>query len=231
MRHFLNALPSSRLIGSNSIRSRANSAAWSATGRCLFASPERRWNSCQRDARPTSATSKGNCQSKAKTSCGTTAVPAQPLRLVDAQFWSSRPTWRRAAVNTFRCLIGCTTGDFTAMWFLQAWYPELGIGTIMAISMASGLHTSMLLETVLLRLGRDGLSWPAAFKTAAGMSFISMLTMEMAQNLVDYHLTGGAVAFDSPAFWAAAVVSMGAGFLAPLPYNYLRLRKYGKACH
>ncbi|KAI1878408.1 uncharacterized protein JN550_000590 [Neoarthrinium moseri] len=112
------------------------------------------------------------------------------------------------------------------MWLLQAYYPELGIGTIMGVAMASGLSTSMLLETALLRLGRDGLSWSAAAKTAAGMSFISMLTMEAAQNAVDYHLTGGTVAFDSPAFWAAAVISMSAGFLAPLPYNYLRLKKY-----
>ena len=97
--------------------------------------------------------------------------------------------------------------------------------------MASGLTTSMLLETVLLRYGRDGLSWPTAAKTAAGMSAISMLTMEATQNVVDYHLTGGAVAFDSPAFWGAAAISTLAGFLAPLPYNYLRLRKYGKACH
>ncbi|KAI0121513.1 hypothetical protein F4776DRAFT_220136 [Hypoxylon sp. NC0597] len=147
------------------------------------------------------------------------------------QFWTSTPTWRRAAVNTFRCLVGCTSGDFSAMWFLQMFYPELGVGSIMAVAMASGLTTSMLLETVLLRFGRDGLSWPAAAKTAAGMSLISMLTMEAAQNMVDYHLTGGAVAFDSPAFWAAAVTSTAVGFLAPLPYNYLRLRKYGKACH
>lgn len=63
------------------------------------------------------------------------------------------------------------------------------------------------------------------------MSFISMITMEAAQNAVDYHLTGGAVAFDSPAFWAAAALSMTAGYLTPLPYNYIRLRKYGKACH
>lgn len=63
------------------------------------------------------------------------------------------------------------------------------------------------------------------------MSFISMVTMEMAENAVDYHLTGGAVAFDSADFWVAAAVSMTAGYLAPLPYNYLRLRKYGKACH
>lgn len=63
------------------------------------------------------------------------------------------------------------------------------------------------------------------------MSMISMLTMEMAQNTVDYHLTGGVVQFDSPSFWAAALVSIAAGFLTPLPYNYLRLRKYGKSCH
>lgn len=117
------------------------------------------------------------------------------------------------------------------MWLLQMHYPDLGMGVIMPISMASGISTSILLETVLLRIGRDKLPWIPAVKTAVGMSFISMVTMEMAENLVDYHLTGGAVSFDSPAFWAAALLSMAAGFLAPLPYNYHRLRRYGKSCH
>ena len=63
------------------------------------------------------------------------------------------------------------------------------------------------------------------------MSLISMITMEAAENMVDYHLTGGQVALDDPMFWAAAALAMGAGFAAPLPYNYLRLRRYGKACH
>lgn len=97
--------------------------------------------------------------------------------------------------------------------------------------MASGVSTSILLETTLLRFGRDRLPWFAAAKTAMGMSLISMLTMELAENSVDYHLTGGVVQFDSPAFWAAAFLSMSAGFLAPLPYNYIRLRKYGISCH
>lgn len=97
--------------------------------------------------------------------------------------------------------------------------------------MASGISTSLLLETVLLRYGKDRLPWLVATKTAAGMSMISMLTMELAENAVDYSMTGGVVQFDNPAFWAAAVLSIGAGFLTPLPYNYLRLRKYGKACH
>lgn len=89
----------------------------------------------------------------------------------------------------------------------------------------------MLLETTLLHVGRDGLPWLTAAKIAAGMSTISMVTMELAENAVDYHLTGGLVQMDSPAFWGAALLSVSAGFLAPLPYNYIRLKKYGKACH
>lgn len=97
--------------------------------------------------------------------------------------------------------------------------------------MASGILTSVVLETVLLRFGRDGLAWVKAAKTAFSMSMISMITMELAENAVDYNLTGGIVQFDSPEFWLAALLSIAAGFVTPLPYNYHRLRKYGKACH
>ena len=99
------------------------------------------------------------------------------------------------------------------------------------LSVASGISTSLMLETTLLHFGRDRLPWTIAVRTAAGMSMISMITMELAENTVDYHLTGGLVQLDSPAFWAAALLSLSAGFLAPLPYNYIRLRKHGKACH
>lgn len=64
-----------------------------------------------------------------------------------------------------------------------------------------------------------------------GMSMVSMLAMEAAENAVDYHLTGGVISLEDPRFWMAAAVSMTAGFLAPLPYNYARLKRYGKACH
>lgn len=97
--------------------------------------------------------------------------------------------------------------------------------------MASGITTSIIVETILLRRGVDQLPWPMAARTAMGMSMVSMLAMETAENIVDYHLTGGVVDMGDPQFWMAAVVSMTAGYLAPLPYNYLRLRKYGKSCH
>lgn len=97
--------------------------------------------------------------------------------------------------------------------------------------MTSGLGTSIALETALLRWGKDNLPFNTAFKTAMGMSFISMLAMELAENAVDFHLTGGVVALQDPQFWGAAVISVAAGYLVPLPWNYYRLRRWGRACH
>jgi hypothetical protein len=99
------------------------------------------------------------------------------------------------------------------------------------ILVTSGLSTSIALETALLRWGKDKLVLNTAFKTAMGMSFISMLAMELAENIVDFHLTGGVIALQDARFWGAAVVSIAAGYLVPLPWNYYRLRRWGKACH
>jgi hypothetical protein len=101
----------------------------------------------------------------------------------------------------------------------------------MLTSMASGLLTSITLETLFLRYGKDHLAFQEALRTALGMSLVSMLAMETVSNAVDWHLTGGLVSLGDPSFWGAAAVATGAGFLAPLPYNYVRLRKYGIACH
>ncbi|EED17853.1 conserved hypothetical protein [Talaromyces stipitatus ATCC 10500] len=179
------------------------------------------------------------CHSTKKAPCNKSSgrsnseTPRKPrLRSVfDPGFWTCKSTWKRAGINTLRCLVGCTLGDFSALWMLQTYYPGLGMGVIMGASMASGITTSIILETILLRRGVDQLSWLMAARTAMGMSMASMLAMEAAENIVDYHLTGGVVDISDPKFWTAAAASMAAGYLAPLPYNYLRLRKYGKACH
>ncbi|KIW94989.1 uncharacterized protein Z519_04969 [Cladophialophora bantiana CBS 173.52] len=117
------------------------------------------------------------------------------------------------------------------MWYLQSAHPELGTVTTMGLSMAAGIMTSILLETALLHLGRDRLTLRVAARTATGMSMISMFAMEVAENAVDYGLTGGCVDLESPYFWVAAATSALAGFLVPLPYNYFRLRAHRKSCH
>ena len=65
-----------------------------------------------------------------------------------------------------------------------------------------------------------------ALKTAFGMSFISMVSMEAAMNLTDYLLTGGAML----TWWVVPIMLL-VGFLTPWPYNYWRLKKYGISCH
>ncbi|KAJ5485117.1 hypothetical protein N7539_005105 [Penicillium diatomitis] len=204
------------------------SLAWpTSLGRRHFTSslPTRICQSNPQSRSPCSSTSDQQATSTSS-SASTRSVP-----IFSRAFWSCRSTWRRAGINTLRCLVGCTIGDFSALWTLQSYYPELGMNTIMLASMGCGITTSIILETVLLRRGADQLSWSRAVRTAMGMSMVSMVAMEIAENAVDYHLTGGVIAFEDPKFWAAAVLSIGAGYLAPLPYNYLRLRRYGKACH
>jgi copper chaperone CopZ len=145
-------------------------------------------------------------------------------------FWADGLIWKRASLNTLNCLIGCSIGDFGMIVYLQAFHPSTSMAAQMLLAVVAGLFTSILLETVLLKL-REKFSWPLAFQTAIGMSLLSMIAMEVAMNATDFMLTGGKAAFDNPVYWAALVLAMMVGFLAPLPYNYYKLKKFNKACH
>ena len=70
------------------------------------------------------------------------------------------------------------------------------------------------------------LTFGQAFKTAIGMSIISMVSMEIAMNLTDYFIMGS-LRLNFLTIFPCLVV----GFITPLPYNYWRLKAYGKSCH
>ena len=138
--------------------------------------------------------------------------------------WSCKHTWRRSAKNTGWCLMGCAIGDLGTILFFQITkipFPVLGI---MTLAIINGLITSIILETIILL--RQNLNFSKAFKTALGMSFISMISMEIAMNVTDVILTGGAILN-----WWVVPIMLIAGFLTPWPYNYWRLKKYNIACH
>ena len=138
--------------------------------------------------------------------------------------WSCKHTWRRSAKNTAWCVIGCAIGDFGTILFFQLTqipFPVLGI---MILAIINGLITSIILETIILM--RQNLGFSKAFKTAMGMSFISMISMEVTMNMTDYFLTGGAIL----TWWVIPIMPL-VGFLTPWPYNYWRLKKFGIACH
>ncbi len=138
--------------------------------------------------------------------------------------WSCKHTWSKSAKNTAWCLLGCSIGDFGTILFFQLTkipFPVLGI---MTLAIINGLITSIILETIVLM--KQNFNFNNAFKTAISMSFISMISMEVAMNLTDYLLTGGAILT-----WWVIPIMLIVGFLTPWPYNYWRLKKFGIACH
>ncbi|MEM1401071.1 MAG: DUF4396 domain-containing protein [Pseudomonadota bacterium] len=136
--------------------------------------------------------------------------------------WSDRPVWKRASVNTAWCLLGCSIGDLGTILFFQVTgipWPTLAI---MSLAIVNGILTSIALETVILS---RQMRLNDAFRTAIGMSLISMIAMEAAMNITDVLLTGGA----KLTWWVVPIMLL-AGFLTPLPYNYWRLKALGKGC-
>ena len=137
--------------------------------------------------------------------------------------WKVKSTWTQASKNTLWCLLGCSIGDFGTIYFFQVTkiaFPMMGI---MILAIINGLITSIMLETFILS---RQMALNLAFKTAIGMSLIAMISMEVAMNVTDVLLTGGA-----KLTWWVIPIMLIVGFLTPLPYNYWRLQALNKACH
>ena len=137
--------------------------------------------------------------------------------------WRCKHTWKASSYNTMWCLIGCSIGDFGTIAYFQFTGINWPVFAIMTLAIINGLITSIILETLILA---RQMKLKMAFQTAVGMSLISMISMELAMNITDVLLTGGAIL----KWWVIPFMLM-AGFITPLPYNYWRLKVHGKACH
>ena len=146
--------------------------------------------------------------------------------------WSDGSVWKQSAHNTKWCLIGCSIGEFGTL----AYYSFSGITSGLELysniwyfyailPLINGLATSVMLETAILMRGQ--MDFNNALSTALGMSFISMLMMEIAMEITDLLFTNGELGLMPLAIPFMLIV----GFLTPWPYNYWRLKKYGQACH
>lgn len=137
--------------------------------------------------------------------------------------WRSGHAWKHSAYNTLWCLLGCSIGDFATIFAFQLFAPETNPLFVMGIAIVNGLMTSVILETLLML---KHMGFYKALKIAFGMGLISMLGMELAMNVTDYLLVGKAALT-----WWSIPPSLLAGFIALWPYNYWRLKRFGKSCH
>ena len=137
--------------------------------------------------------------------------------------WKCKKTWNQAKINTLWCLLGCSIGDFGTIFYFQSIDHKWENLEIMGLAIVNGLITSIILETIILLKQMD---FYTSLRTALGMSFISMIGMELSMNFTDLILTGGAML----TWWVIPIMLL-AGFYTPLPYNYWRLKKYNLSCH
>ena len=137
--------------------------------------------------------------------------------------WKCKHTWRRSAKNTAWCLLGCSIGDFGTILYFQLTGIQWATLSIMILAIFNGIITSIALETIVLS---RQMILSKAFKIAIGMSLISMISMEIAMNTVDWVLLG-----EAKLVWWIIPLMLLAGFVTPWPYNYYRLKKYNITCH
>ena len=138
--------------------------------------------------------------------------------------WHCKHTWGKSAKNTLWGLLGGSIGDFGTILYFQLLNIPFPVFGIMVLAIINGLITSIILETLILL--RQKFNFKEALKIALGMSFLSMVSMEISMNLVDYFLVG-----DAKLNWWVVPMMLGAGFLTPWPYNYWRLKKFNESCH
>ena len=137
--------------------------------------------------------------------------------------WKCKHTWKRSAKNTAWCLLGCSIGDFGTILYFQLTGIPWATLSIMILAIFNGIVTSIALETIVLS---RQMILSKAFKIAVGMSLISMISMEISMNAVDWILLG-----EAKLVWWIIPLMLLAGFVTPWPYNYYRLKKYNIACH
>ena len=99
--------------------------------------------------------------------------------------WNCKHTWKKAVSNTLWCLIGCSIGDFGTIFFFQSIEHAFSISFVMSLAIINGLISSIILETVILL---KQMNFKDAINTAFGMSFISMIGMELSMNLSLIHI-------------------------------------------
>ena len=137
--------------------------------------------------------------------------------------WKCKHTWKRSAKNTAWCLLGCSIGDFGTILFFQYSQIPWQTLTIMVLAIINGIITSFILETIILS---RQMFISLALKNAISMSLISMISMEVTMNAIDWIILGEAMLV-----WWVVPIMLIVGFLTPWPYNYFRLKKYNIACH
>ena len=132
-----------------------------------------------------------------------------------------------AASATLHCLTGCAIGEILGLIIGTA--AGLGSGATIVLSIALAFVFGYTLSS--LPLLRGGLTLAAALRLVLAADTVSILTMEVVDNLVMAVIPGAMNAgLVNPVFWVSMSISLVVAFLAAYPVNrYLLSRGKGHA--
>ncbi|MDQ0380562.1 DUF4396 domain-containing protein [Amycolatopsis thermophila] len=132
------------------------------------------------------------------------------------QLTARTATWATAAQATLHCLTGCAIGEVLGMVIGTAL--EFGnlATVVLAIALAFVFGYSLTMRGVL----RAGLPFRDALKVALAADTVSIVVMEIVDNLVVLAVPGAMDAgLDSWLFWASLAGSLAVAFVLTTPVN------------
>lgn len=138
-------------------------------------------------------------------------------------------TKKLAVSATLHCLTGCVIGESLGLMIGVS----LGLGAIQIIILATTLAFLSGFGLTLFPAFKQGLNVTETFRAVWLGEVLSIGTMEIVMNTVDYHMGGmNAGSVLAPIFWISLLLAVIAGFLAAYPVNYWMLKNNIKQpCH
>ena len=130
---------------------------------------------------------------------------------------------RSTAISaTLHCLTGCAIGEITGLLIGTALGWHAATTTIVAIALAFLFGYSL----SLLPLLRSGLSFTAAVPVVLAADTLSILTMEVVDNVIMLLIPGAMISgLVNPIFWIAMAIALTVAFFAAVPVNYFLLKR------
>jgi hypothetical protein len=121
-----------------------------------------------------------------------------------------------AVSATLHCLTGCATGEVLGMVLATWWDWSNTASVALSVGLAFGLGYALTATSVL----RTGASAVTAFKVALAADTVSILVMEVMDNLVVLTVPGAmAAGLGDGLFWASLVASLVVAFVVTVPVN------------
>lgn len=134
---------------------------------------------------------------------------------------------KMAVSATLHCLTGCAIGEISGLVIGTA----IGLSTGATIALAIGLAFLFGYALSMIPLLKNGLSFKRAFPVILAADTLSILTMEIVDNVVMALIPGAMDAgLVNPVFWLAMPFALTVAFFAAVPVNkYLLDRGKGHA--